>query len=267
MMKAFAVWKWSLGTVARSYRTVIALAALAALWAYAAYVWLSLPESSVLMLIIAFIWAVVQVGGALAIAEGTVAGAIHAAATGGRSLPVRSLRTISGKSFLNTLLFAVASLVLVWLCSIVFGWINGYTLEVASFLTFHSQKAVSHVPIEEICSFIEGLLWIVVSGYLLSFFIVLLREGWREAGRQRRTLLAGCAFRIPFVTSLLSVAGFGGIAYELVNWHPILPPGFWDYAQMVVRFSLALISISAGILFWSLSLAHLQMPERGSSQG
>ena len=191
-------------------------------------------------------------------------GAAEAAATEGRSVPLRSLWTIDRKRLLNTLIFCLVSLALVWLCGAVFGWINAHSVEVASFLTFHSEKAVSHVPIEEIYDFIEGLLWTVLSGFLLSFFIALLRGGWRGAGKQRWKLLAGCAFRAPFLTNLLSVAVFGGIAYELANWHPMVPPGFWDYTQMIVRFSLVLILISAGVLFWSLSLAHLQAPKQDS---
>ena len=122
------------------------------------------------------------------------------------------------------------------------------------------------MPVEEIYQVIEGLLWIVLSGYLLSFFIVLLREGWGEAGKRRWKLLAACAFRAPFVSRLLSVAVFGGAAYELAIWHPIVPPGFWDYTQLIARFSLALVLVSAGVVFWTLSLVRLQSPEQDSSQ-
>lgn len=258
MNKTLAAWKTSLVVIAHSGPAVAALAALGALGAFGAYAWLSVPESSALMLVLALLWAVVQAGAAVAVVGGTVAGAGRAVASGATHIPLRSLWTLSRKNYLNTWLFALGSVVLAWLGGIVFGWINGHSLEVASFLTFHSQKAVSHVPVEEIYQFIEGLLWIVLSGYLLSFLLVLLRGGWREGARQRRKLLAACAFRAPFVTGLVSVAGFGGTAYRLANWRPIVPPGFWDYTQMVVRFSLVLILISAGMLFWSLSLARLQ---------
>jgi hypothetical protein len=207
----------------------------------------------------------VQVFAAAVIAGGTVAGAAEAAATEDRSFALRWLWTMGRKTVLTVLIFGLVSLVLGWLCGAFFGWINGHSMEVASFLTFHFQKPVSYVPIENIYNVIEGLLWIVFSGFLLSFFIALLRGGWRGAGKQRWKLLSGCAFRTPFLTNLLSVAGFGGLAYELANWHPVVPPGFWDYTQMTVRFSLALILISAGVLFWSLSLARLQIPDRDSS--
>jgi hypothetical protein len=264
MKRAFAAWMWSLGVVARSYRTVIVLAALIALWAFAAYEWLGLPESSALLLILAFIWAVVQLLAAAVIVGGTVSGAAEAAANEGRNVLLRSLWAIDRKRLLNTLIFCLGSLALVWICGTVFGWINEHSVEVASFLTFHSEKAVSHVPIEEIFNYIEGLLWTVVGGFLLSFFLALLLGGWRDAGKQGWKLLAGYAFRAPFLTNLLSVAVFGGVAYELANWHPMVPPGFWDYTQMIVRFSLVLILISAGVLFWSLSVAHLQAPKQDS---
>lgn len=266
MKNAFAAWIWSLGVLARSYRTVVVLAALIALWALAAYEWLGLPESSGLLLILAFVWAVVQILVALVIVGGTVSGAGDAAAAEGRSVPVRSLWAIDRKKLLNTLILSLVSLVLVWLFRAIFGWIDEHSVEVASFLTFHSERAVSHVPIEEIFDVIEGLLWTVLSGFLLSFFIALLRGGWRDAGKQRWKLLAGCAFGTPFLTSLLSVLVFGGIAYELANWRPVVPPGFRDYTQMVTRFTVVLLLISAGVLFWLLSLARLQTPKPGSPQ-
>jgi len=266
MKRALAAWMWSLGVIARSYRTVIVLAALIALWVFAAYEWLGLPESSALLLILAFTWAIVQLLAAAVVVGGMVSSAADAAAREGRSLPLRSLWAVDRKKLLNTMIFCLVSLALVWLCGAVFGWINDHSIEVASFLTFHSEKAVSHVPIEEIFTFIEGLLWIVLGGFLLSFFIALSRGGWRGAGKQTWKLFAGCAFRTPFLTNLLSVAVFGGIAYELAHWHPMVPPGFWDYTQMIVRFSLTLILISAGVLFWSLSLARLQVPKQDPTQ-
>ena len=83
-------------------------------------------------------------------------------------------------------------------------------------------------------------------------------DWWHGVCQSPAKLLAGCAFRAPLLTNLLSVVVFGGIAYELANWHPVVPAGFWDYTQMIVRFSLVLILISTGVLFWSLSLARLE---------
>ncbi|MFZ0960472.1 MAG: hypothetical protein WAO35_06165 [Terriglobia bacterium] len=266
MKKTFATWKWGLGVVARSYLTVVVLAALIALWAWAAYAWLGLPESSVLLLMLALIWAIAQLLVAVVVVEGIVSRAADASATEGRSLLLRSLWAADRKKLLNTMIFCLVSFALAWVCGAVFSWFNAHSIEVASFLTFHSERAVSHVPIEEIFRFIEGLLWIVLSGFLLGFFIALLRGGWRAAGKQTGKRLAECAFGASFLTSLLSVAVFGGLAYELANWHPMVPPGFWDYTQMIVRFSLVLIIISAGALFWPLSLARLQAAKQNPQQ-
>jgi hypothetical protein len=266
MNRALAAWMWSLGVVARSYRTVVALAALIALWAFAAYEWLGLPaESSALLMILAFIWAIVQLLASAVIVGGTIAGVVEASVTEGRSFPIRWLWTMGRKWLLTTLIFGLMSLVLAWLCSTVFDWINGHSVEVASYLTFHSGKPVSYVFIERIYDFIEGLWWTVFGGFLISFFIAQRREGWRSAGKQIVKLFAGCAFRTPFLTNLLSVVVFGGIAYELANWRPVVPAGFWDYAQVVVRFSLVLILISTGELFWSLSLARVQLSKQDMS--
>ncbi len=265
MNRAFAAWKWSLGGVARSYRAVLVLAALTALWAFAAYEWLGLPESSALLLILALLWAIVQLLAAVAIVGGILTGATEAAGTEGRSFPLRALWMMGPKIFVTALIFCLASLVLVWAGGGVFDWINAHSVEVASFLTFHSEKAVSYVLIGGIYGVIEFLVWIVLGGFLLSVYIALLRGGWRGAGKQTWKLLAGCAFRAPFLTSVLSVFVFGGIPYELAHWRPMVPPGFWDYTQMIVRFSLALILISAGGLFWALSLARLQQGSKCSA--
>ena len=113
---------------------------------------------------------------------------------------------------------------------------------------------------------IEWLLWIIVGGFLLNFSIVMLRAGWQRAGKQSVNMLAACTLQTPFLTSLLSVAVFGGLAYKLIQWRPFVPPGFWDYTQIIVRFSLALLILSAGVLFWLLALARLNLRQQDPSQ-
>jgi hypothetical protein len=181
-------------------------------------------------------------------------------------LPFRSVWALGRRKILTTLGFCLASLALGWICNAAFTWVNAHSVEVASFLTFHSEKPVSHELIENIDDGIEWLLWMIVGGFLLSFFIVTLRMGWRAAGKQSAKMLAARAFGTPFVTGLLSVVVFVGLPYEVTNWHPIVPPGFWDYTQVVVRFSLALFILSVGLLFWSLSLARMHVTNEGSSQ-
>jgi hypothetical protein len=265
MKRAFAAWVWSLGVLARSYGTLLALAALVALWSVAAYEWLWLPESSVWLLILALIWAIVQLLVAVAILGGSAFGATEVAATGGRKLPLRSLWVKDLKSLLSTLIVCLVCFILVLFVGEVFNWINNHSVELASFLTFHSEKPISHVLIEKIYWVVEVLLWIILSGFLLNFLTVVLRDGWAEARKQEWKLLAACLFRTPFLAGLLSVAVFGGLAYELANWHPRVPVGFWDYTQVIVRFAVVSILLTAGWLFWLLSLARLHVPTQDSA--
>jgi len=260
MKKAFATWMWSLAVVARSYGMLLALAVFVALWAFAAYAWLGLPESSGLLLILALIWAIVQLGAAVVIICGSVSAAAEVAAMDGRQLPLRLLWVKDRAQLLRALVVFLVCCVLVLGLGGIFGWINSHALEVASLLTFHSEKPVSYVLIRQIYHVIEGLVWIVLSGFLLSFLMTLLRTGRGEARQQAWKLLAGSTFRTPFWTSLLSVAVFGGLAYELANWHPIVPPGFWDYTQVIVRWALVLILLATGWSFWLLSLGRLLYP-------
>ncbi len=265
MKKAFAAWTWSLAVVVRSYWILLALATLIALWAWAAYEWLGLPESSGLLLLLALVWAIIQLLALVGIITANVSGTAEVAVSEGRTLPFGALCLSDRKKLLKALIFSLASCCLVWLVAAVFDWINNHSVEVASFLTFHSQKPVSHVLIENIYRIIEALLWIVLGGFLLSFLHVLLHDGWREARKQMWKLLAGCTFHTPFWTSLLSVVVFGGLAYELANWHPKASVGFWDYTQMITRFALVLILLAAGWLFWLLSLARLYFPKQENS--
>jgi len=266
MKRAFAAWKWSFVSVVRSYRTVVAVGALIALWIFTAYEWLGMPaESSLLLMTISLLWAIVQILAAAVILGGLASGAAETAASGDGRFPARALWTLGRKMLASTVIFCILSFILVWLCGAVFDWINAHSIEVASFLTFHTQKPVSHVVIEKIYDVIENFLWIVLSGFLLSWFVVLRREGWGPAIGQILKLVLGNAFRAPLLTNLLSLAVFGGIAYELANWHPLVTPGFWDYAQMVTRMVAALALISAGALYWPLALARLLTPRPDQS--
>ncbi len=261
MKRALTAWIWSLGVVARSYRTVIVLAALMALWVFAAYEWLGLAESSALLLVLALVWALAQTIAGIIVVGGTVAGTGEVAAAAGTNFPALFLWTKGRKKIGTTLLYCLGSSFVIWICSAVFDWVNEHSVEFASFLTFHSQKPVSHILLEEIYAVIEWLLWVVIAGFFISLFAAIVRDGWRRGGAQFGKRLADCAFGTAFLTTLLSVVVFGGLAYELVNWHPMVPPGFWDYSQMIVRFALAVLLLSTGSLFGSLALARLQMPK------
>ena len=211
------------------------------------------------MLVLALIWGIAQLLVVLIIVGGTVGGAANISSEKGRVIPISALWAIDPRSLGSALIFCLASLLLAWLIRTGFGWVDEHSIEVASFLTFHLQKAVSHAPIEKIYEAVEGLLWIIVNGFLISLFVVFMRSGWREARKQKWRLLRECSFGGPFLASAISVVLFGGIAFELANRHPTVPPGLWDYAQMIVRLSLALIIVSVGMLFWVLSLSRLQV--------
>jgi hypothetical protein len=260
MKKAITTWMWCLKVVFRSYRTVVVLAALVALWVFAAYEWLGLPESSGLLLILGFVWALVQLLATVVILGGIVFTAAETSGAGGSTFPLQSLCRANGKRLLNAIGFCGVSLFLVWICGALFGWINGHSIELASYLTYHLQRPVSHVLVEHIFDVIEGLLWVVFAGFLLSFFINTSTHGWLDAAKQTGGLLAAAALRAPFLTTLLSAVVFGELSFKLAHWRPLVAPGFLDYTQMVARFSVVLILTSAGALFWPLALARLILP-------
>jgi len=260
MKKAFAVWKWSLAVIACSPGLLVVLAALVALWGFGAYQWLWLPESSGLLLLFALVCGVAQVLLVVVVLTGAATSGSEAAATSAARLELRNFAAFNRGQFARCLVMATVSGLLVVTLAAAFSWVNEYALEVASLLTFYSEKAVSPVTIGKVLWVIQAYLWIALWGFLLSFLIVLLRAGWRKAGRQAAHLLASCCWRAPFLTSLLTVVVFGGLAYLLATWHPKVLAGFWDYAQLVLRMGGALLLLVFGWLFWMLSLARLSLP-------
>jgi len=260
MKKAVTAWVWSLSVLTRSAWALLAMTAVITLWAFAAYEWLGLPESSVLLLFVALVWLLLQVLVAVGAIAGSASGAVELAASEGTRLPMVSLWPRNPQSFLRTLLWAPAGAFLVLLLRWILDFVNSYSIEVASFLTFHLQKPVSHLLLEQVYGIIEALLWTGLTGFLLSLLMLFLRGGWSVAGHQTGTLLAQCCVGAPFLTSLVSIGAFAGAAYGLTVWHPTVPVGFWDYTQVAARFSLAVFLLSAGWLFWLLSLARLHIP-------
>jgi hypothetical protein len=260
MKKALATWKWSLAVAARSPGVVLALAALAFLWSFGAYQWLWLAESSGFLLLVALVWGLAQVAVLVGVLTGATASAAEAAAASPTHLGLRGFLGFNRRQFARCAVVVIVGAFLVLLLLELFSRSDDYALEVASFLTFHAEKAVSPVSVEKVFWVIQTLLWIVIWGFLLSFLIVLLRVGWREARRQAARLLANCCWRSSFLTSLLSVAVFGSLAYLLASWHPKVSAGFWDYAQMLLRMGGALCLLVFGWLFWMLSLARLSLP-------
>jgi len=260
MRNAIATWKWSLGVVARSPAVLVALAALAALWGFAAYQWLWLPESSGLLLLLALIWAIAQIAVAVGFFAATTTTSIGAASSDNRRIELRNLLSFSRTQYWRALAWGAASLVLLLVLSHLFKRSDDLALEVASFLTFHSEKAVSPVSVGKVFWVIQMLIWIIVGSFLLSALAHLLREGWAETRHQAARILGRCCWRTPFWSGLLSVGVFGGLAWLLATWHPKVAVGFSDYAQMLVRMGGALLLIIIGWLFWLLSLARFNFP-------
>ena len=260
MKKAIATWRWSLGTVARSPALLLTLAGLVALWGCGAYQWLWLPESSLVFLLLGLVWGLAQLLVVVGILAATATSATAAAATNAHRMGWRDFLGIDRRQFSRCLILAVAASFFVLALLQVFSWSDDYALEVASFLTFRSERAVSPIAVGKVFWVIQALLWLVVGGFLLSFLTVLLRAGWREAGRQAARVLANCCWRASFLTSLLSLVVFGGLAYLLATWHPKVAVGFWDYTQMLVRLGGALLPLVFGWLFWMLSLARFSLP-------
>jgi hypothetical protein len=252
MKKAITTWGWSAGVLAHSLLSLAVLAAFLGLWGLAAYEWLWIPESSVLLLALTLIWAAAQVLLAAAALAATGAGANEVAAAGARALPVVLLFRLCWKRLAETLVWLIAASALGLVLAAVFSWVNEHSLETASFLTLHLGKPVSYMAIQKCYVIIETLLWTAAVGALLGLLIRLL--GDQPRGPLGKVLRSGC-FGTSFLSSLLTVLVFGGLAYLLINWHPSLPTGFWDYSQLVLRVVVALILLAAGWLFWLLCLA------------
>jgi hypothetical protein len=254
MKKAIEVWGWSAAVLARSPLSIAVLAAFLGLWALAAYEWLWIPESSVLVLTLSLVWAIGQLFAAAAALTGSVAGAVEVASEDARALSFAVLVRLGRKRFAETLVWLLAASAIGLALANFFGSVNQQSIEIASFLTFHSGKPVSFVMIDKFITAIECLIWIAIAASFLGFLVVLLRSGWQEARRRiGKVLLAGC-FGIPFWTGLLSVVLLGGSAHLLANWRPRVPAGFWDYSQLALRVALVLILLAAGWLFWLLCL-------------
>jgi len=257
MKKTLDAWKWSLELVARSPLAVLGLAVLAASWALAGDQWLALPESSALMLIVSFLWALAQILIAVSVLAGTAASVAETAAFG--NPPTRGLTfiTFNRNLLVRTALLLLPAGLFLFVVAQIFGWVNAHSVEVGSFLTFHSEKPVSHIVIENIFWWIELILWTVVWGFLLTFLIILLRSGWQEELRQSKRAFKNNFGRASFFTLLAGVAIFGGGSYLLVNWHPVVRPGYWDYTQAALRLGVGLLLLAAGWFFALLSLAKL----------
>src|SRR5690348_15099571 len=109
MKKTFRAWLWSFGLVARSPVSILALGVLTALWVLAADQWLGLQESSGMMLVISFVWAMVQMLIAVSVLAGSAASAAESAAFGGPPRIGLTFATFNGRLLARTVLFALGA--------------------------------------------------------------------------------------------------------------------------------------------------------------
>jgi hypothetical protein len=260
MKRGVQAWTWALAVLARSPVLLLALAVLVVAWGFAAYHWLGLAESSALLILLAVIWGLTQMAVAVIVLAGVASGAGAAGARKARSLKLSSLAAFNRSLLIRTALLAAIALLLVLILVQIFSWSEDLALRIASLLTFIAEKAYSPIVVGKILWVIEAALWVMLAEFLSSLLMVLLRGGWKEAWRERRHLLADCCCKIPFLTGILSLVVFGGLAYLLVTWHPTVTPGFWDYAQLALRMGSALLLLVIGWLFLMLSLARLTLP-------
>jgi hypothetical protein len=254
--------RWSLSVATRSFIWVVGVAVFCALWVLTAYLWLDLPESSALILAVAALWALAQCLLAVAALLILAASVVEAAQAGAPRLSARSIRWAHiGQCVVFTLSAGVVIVVL----GLFFSWLNEHSLEVASFLTLHLKKPVSRMVISGFFGAIEAILWVLVAGLLAGFLMNALASGWRPALGGFGGLLARC-WRAPVLVSLIIAAFFGWTADALINWHPLVKPGGWDFAQLILRFGLSLLLLAFGWLVWMLGLARLNLvPARETS--
>ena len=262
MRKLLLIWKRSLAVTARSPVELLALAAVTALWMWGAYQWLGLPESSIWVLLLALVWALIQVQVLVGVLAGTAVASTEAAKADAARLRLRALFKFDRRQFVQCFIMLAAAAVMAALVAWLFNWVNAHALEVASFLTFRSERPVSPHTIENIWGLIALVLWSGLGGLLWYFLLNVLSTGWREAWHQLGHAVRSCCLGACLLTSVVTVLVFGGLANLLVGWHPKVSPGFWDYTQVVLRCGVSLILLAAGWLFWTLALARMIVVSR-----
>lgn len=256
-----AVWAQSFGAVARSPFYVLALASIVGLWGLAAYEWLWLPESSVWVLALTALWFLILVLLALAILAGSVASVSSVASGADRHLRLRTILGFEKGRMGRTLLIALAGTLLYLVLAATFGWLDAHALNMASFLTFHSQHPVSAAVITGFLWLIEAILWIIYAGFVITWLLEYSYMPQPDTLRNARQTLARSVSLSVILTSMLSVIVFGGLVWVVATWRPVVKPGAWDYAQFAIRNGTALLLITVGWLFFVLALARLAKPD------
>ena len=254
MRNVLATWKWSLLVTLRSPLAVLILAIVAALWGFGAYRWLWFPsEASMPQLLVGAVWLLALFVVLAGFVTVSITSAQATAAEERPSLTVHRPSRFNLRQIVSCMGSLVVAGLVVLVLSLAFGWVNHRALEVASFLTFRSERAVAPETVEKVFRFLRLVLWVAVSGFLLSFVSATLQGGWKAAARAVPQLLANACWRATFLTTMLSLIAFGGVSYLLATWHPKVSAGFSDCSQAIIRLVVALLWSVIGWLFWVLS--------------
>ena len=250
-------WTSSLRVLGRSPVYVVTLAAILALWALAGYQWLWLPESSAWMLALTAVWLAAMVILALAVLAGSALSVLTVATGSDARLRLGRILSFDKKRLRGAALVALIGLLIGLALDALFGWINNRALEAASFLTFQTQHPVSYVVIEKLFWVIKVMVWIAGAGLMMAWLLKHSRPPSEAAPPGTPSRPIRWFGTIVFLTGVLAVGLFGGLAWSVSTWHPQVKPGDWDYAQLGIRTGAALLLITLGWLFWMMALARL----------
>ena len=99
---------------------------------------------------LALVWAIIQIQVLVGVLAGVALGSTEAARTGDSRLRLRALFKFDRRQFVQCLVMLVAAALLVLIVTKLFAWIDAHALEVASFLTFRSERPVSPHTIERV---------------------------------------------------------------------------------------------------------------------
>jgi hypothetical protein len=250
-------WLWSIGVLARSPFYVIVLAAILAAWGVAAYEWLWLPESTAPVLLLALVWIIVLAAVVVAVVAATTAGLSAAAMGVEKRLRLRTSLRFGRTQYSWALVMVAIACLFAGTGASFFGWLNDHALNAASFLTLHLRKPVSYALVGEILWMLEALFWIALGAYLVWLLLVVSNAEWKRKKHLDGSVPVRPARITTLLTGLLGTIVFGGLAWLVATWHPLVKPGFWDYTQLAARSGVVLLLISLGWLFLMLSLARL----------
>jgi hypothetical protein len=249
----------SFGVLVYSRIYVFVLTAIVCLWCLAGYEWLSLHKTSgwVLALVVTVPLALAVL--AFILLAGCIASVSLAASGTERSLHLRRIFCLDKRRLGRAFQVVLAGLLLLLALRALFGWLDAYTLTLASFLPFHLRHSVSQVPIAKALCVIEALIWIFSAGIVMTWLLVLSNPARPKASRGMPGTLARLVGLSVFLTGVVSAVVFGWLAWLLAISQPVYKAGAWNVVQFVICNGAALLLLTLGWLFWALALACLTL--------